>query len=175
MVFDTKFFVERSMNNWPDVKHLFATDDGSLPDIYIRNISHDQTIEIYDWLMKRCKITGDARVWSIEKKQEVLICDLIDPAEAVIDEKVEAFMHGLVELRVDSIELPRLAVTVSKEGISFDYRMGAEWTERAVLALFKLLHQIHLLAPNARIFQTDEGYYSQPNHEFSNAFKSYIA
>ena len=81
--------------------------------------------------MKRCKISGDARVWSIEKKQEVLICDLIDPAEAVIDEKVEAFMHGLVELRVDSIELPRLAVTVSKEGISFDYRMGAEWTERA--------------------------------------------
>jgi len=37
------------MNTWIYVKLLFEIDDGSLPDIYVENLSYDQIVAVYEF------------------------------------------------------------------------------------------------------------------------------
>lgn len=163
------------MNPWPQVKHLFEREDGSLPDIYLKNLSADEIIDIYEWLMKQCEIARNPTLWSIEKQQDIAIRDVSNPARAFVEGRVETFHHCLAELHSCDVALPELSVCVWPDSLSFDYRTGSHWTERNVIALFELLRQISLRAPKANLFQTDEGNYSNPNAEFSEAFTAYVA
>lgn len=163
------------MNPWPRVKHLFERDDGSLPDIFVENLSPDEIVVVYEWLLSQCTIAGDPTLWSLEAEQDVPIREVPYPARAFVQRKVASFRHCLASLVVGKVELPTLSVCVEPEGVSFDYRMGSEWGEREVLALFELLRQLCQLVPNARILQADEGGYSRPNVEFSEALQAYAA
>lgn len=163
------------MKLWHHIKHLFEEDDGSLPDIYVENLSSAETVAVYEWLMGRCEIAHDPKLWSIEEQLDVPIREVSNPARAFVEGRVETFRHCLVGLRSHGIALPELSVCVEPDGLSFDYRMGEHWTECTVLALFELLRQVQRLAPQANIFQTDEGRHSCPNVEFSEAFTAYVA
>lgn len=163
------------MNPWPRVKHLFERDDGSLPDIFVENLSPNETVVVYEWLLSQCTVAGDPTLWSLETKQDVPIREVPYPARAFVQRKVESFRHCLAGLFVGEVELPTLSICLESEGVSFDYRMGSEWDDRKVVALFELLRQLHQLVPNARILQADEGGYLHPNIEFSEALKAYAA
>ena len=163
------------MNLWHHVKHLFEKDDGSLPDIYVENLSSEETVAVYEWLMGQCEIAHNPKLWSVEEQLDVPIREVVNPARAFAEGRVETFRHCLAGLRSYGVALPELSVSVEADGLSFDYRMGKHWTERTVLALFELLRQVQRLAPQARIFQADEGGHSCPNVEFSEAFTAYVA
>jgi hypothetical protein len=163
------------MNLWPRVKRLFETDDGSLPDIYVENLSSDEVVAVYEWLMTQCEIAHSPTLWSVERQQNLAIRDIPNPARAFVEGRVETIHHCLVGLYSHGVSLPELSVSVEPDGLSFDYRMGNHWTERTVLALFELLRKMQQRVPQARIFQTDEGGYPRPNFDFSEAFTAYGA
>lgn len=162
------------INPWQRMKHLFEIEDGSLPDIYVEDLSNDEIVDLYEWLMTQCEIARNPKLWSIEMQKNVPIRDVSRPAKAFVEGKVETFRHCLAELQINGIELPELSVSLEPNGISFDYRTGTEWTEQTAIALLELLRQMLLRAPRSRIFQTGEGAHEQPNIEFSEAFRAYV-
>jgi hypothetical protein len=161
------------MNPWLDVKHLFETDDGMLPDIYVENLSGEQIVSAYDWVMSQCSIAHDPTLWSKAKEIDIPIREVQHPARQFVAGNVETFRHCLTGLSVGGVMLPELSVSVEHGGISFDYRAGDGWNEKTVFALFQFLHHLKMLFPNAYIFQADEGCYSSPNVQFAEALLSF--
>ena len=155
------------------VQRLLEANDGSLPDINVGNLTSEQTVTIYEWLMSQCSIAREPTLWNVGLQQDVLISETPQPARAFVSGSVETFRHCLSGLSIHGIALPELSVSVEAGGLSFDYRMGPEWGKPQVEALFELLSQILELAPDARITRTEEGYHSVPSPEFSAALVEY--
>ena len=153
---------------------LFDTDDGSLPDIFVENLSDKQIIEIYSWIRSISSVYGDPTLWNIKEKQDISIKQIKNPAYLFTIGEVEMFRHGLADLIIDGVEIPSLTISVEKEMVSFDYRMGNEWSTQTLEALFKLLKKIKDIAPNATIIQADEGSYDKPNNKFTEALSNYL-
>ena len=66
-----------------------------------------------------------------------------------------------------------LGIRVDNGALEFDYRMGKEWNEKKVEAVFEFLSLIKDQAPSAEIFRTDEGCYERPSKNFTSAFDEY--
>ena len=162
------------MSPWQRVKHLFEYDDGSLPDIFVKNLSAEDIVVVYEWVMSQCTIIGNPTLWSLEAKSNVAIRELPCPARSLVQGKVEGFHHSLEGLCIGEVELPALAIFVDICGITFDYRMGSEWGEREVLALFEFLRRLRKIVPHASIEQAYEGRDSHPNLEFSETLQTYL-
>ena len=163
------------MNIWNEVKHLFEKDDGSLPDIFISNLTNQELIAIYEWLMSQCEAPQKTTVWSIEKECDVFLHEVPSPASSLCEGRIEYIKHPLEGLSINGILLPLLCIWVFSNEIIIDYRMGNEWSDKKVLALFDLLRCIQQIAPIAPITQADEGDYECKNTEFSQAFKAYCS
>ncbi len=165
----------RCMSSWSLVRHLFEEDDGSLPDIFVEQLSRAETVAVYEWVMSRCALFDAPTAWHIVENRDVLVSSIPRPAQAFVDGVLEMFRHGLVGLSFDGIELPSLTICVESGGVSFDYRKGTEWNERTVEALFSFLAAIKRIAPNAVISQAEEGYSDRPSEAFSSAFEAHEA
>lgn len=163
------------MNLWEELHHLFEIDDGSLPDIFVENISPNESVEIYSWVLSLTKPYGQPTLWSLEEERDIKITELSNPALYYMQGKSESFRHGLVEFEICGTKIPQLSIAVNESGVEFDYRMGAEWGGKELDALFHFLYQIKRLAPTANIFQAYEGGYHKPNKEFSESFDDYVA
>jgi hypothetical protein len=110
------------MNPWLHVKHLFETDDGMLPDIYVENLTSNQIVAAYEWIMGQCSIAHDSMLWSKEKKIDILIREVQHPAKEFVAGNVESFRQCLAGLSIGGVMLPDLSVSVESGGVSFDYR-----------------------------------------------------
>jgi len=159
---------------WNRIWPLFENDDGSLPDIFIEGLTDEQTVQIYNWVLDRSSIYGEPTLWSIVEEKDIPVREIENPAQMFIDRKVEPFRHGLDNLVIEKVELPGLSICVEAGGVSFDYRMGADWTKSCVEALFKFLSMLKSIGPNARVFQADEGGHESPNSLFEEAFQEYM-
>lgn len=160
---------------WPRLRHLFEVDDGSLPDIFIEDLSPEQIVAVYDWLRALCSGPGDSTLWQLDCQDDVLVRDVAHPARDFVQGKVEGFRHGLVGLRMGGVELPPLTVSVDAGGLSMDYRMGPGWNEQTLCALLELLGQVLAVVPHARVLRADEGGHARPNLEFTEALRAYLA
>jgi hypothetical protein len=162
------------MSPWQKVKHLFELNDGSLPDIFVENLSSEELVAVYEWLSNLAEIPRRTTVWSTENQQDIPICEVPFPARAFREGRIASFRHLLVGLSVDGVVLPTLSVCLVSNELSLDYRMGSEWNEQKVAALFELLRNLLRLAPQARIVQADEGSFKAPNVAFSLAFEAFV-
>ena len=108
------------MNLWPKVRHLFEVDDGTLPDIYIQNLTNEQIVLTYEWVMSQCAISQDPVLWSTEKEIDVPICEIQYPAREFVAKRVETFRHLVEGLCICGVTLPQLSVSMEDSGISFD-------------------------------------------------------
>jgi len=151
------------------VRQLFERDDGSLPDIHVCNLTSEQIVLIYEWLMSQCSIARDPTLWNIALDQDVPIRETSQPARAFVSGTVASFRHCLANLSIDGVALPELSVCLEDGGLSFDYRMGPEWGDSEVQALLELFTRIMVLAPNAAISRTDEGVDVIASPEFATA------
>lgn len=160
---------------WIQVHELFDTDDGSLPDILVGNLTSDQVVTIYRWVRSQCEIysnNGDATVWHREHDCDVSIKSLDNPALLATSGRVEPFRHGLTRFTVSGVAIPQLTIEVSANEIGFDYRMGSDWGPSQVTALFDFLWSIQQLAPAATISHSHEGD-SKPTQSFANAWREF--
>ena len=160
---------------WQQVRELFEIDDGSLPDIFVENLSQTEIVAIYEWVMSQCSVFGNPVAWSITDKRDIAIKDISRPAQAFVEGNIEMFRHGLAGLSYDGHKLPELTICVEPEGISFDYRKGSAWNEHVLHALFQLLSEIKRIAPHAAINQAEEGSSNKPSQAFRSAFESFAA
>jgi hypothetical protein len=137
---------------WKELHDLFDTDDGSLPEIQIQNLSSDEVITIFDYLKNACHhLSNNARFWSVEDQESKPINFVPNAAALVTQGRAEPFhvlCHGL---SYGGEVIPDLGVFVFDDQISLDYRMGAEWNAARLKALFGTLRQIKQLAPAVKI------------------------
>ena len=159
----------------PSVMRLFERDDGSLPDINICNLSPEQTVVIYEWLMSQCSIARDPTLFDIALDQDVPIRERPHPARAFVCGAVASFRHCLENLSIGGVSMPELSVCIEDGGLSFDYRMGPEWGDSEVRALLELLSRIKDMAPNAAISRTEEGYEGIASPEFAAALAEHAS
>lgn len=158
---------------WDEVKDLFEHDDGSLPDICVKNLNPREIESIYSWVLSLTEIYGEPTLWSIKDSKDVPVSAYKNPAKDFNAGEVESFHHPLKEFAIGGTTIPMLGIRVGKGAIDFDYRMGKEWGEEQVEALSEFLAQIRDKAPIAKIFQADEGCYEKPNAKFAKAFEQY--
>ena len=161
------------MNPWSEVHHLFETDDGSLPDIYIENVTEQEKENIYNWVMSLTQPSGNPTVWSIKENMDVPLKEIKNPVKEFIQGNIESYRVALEEFNIDGTTIPQLSICVGTDGIEFDYRMGKEWGNNEVKSLFSFLSSIRNMARKAKIFQAYEGEYESPNREFTESFERY--
>lgn len=154
--------------------HLFENDDGSLPDIFVENISANESIEIYSWVLSLTKPYGEPTLWSLEEERDIKVSDIPNPAQYYVQGKSESFRHCLEEFEINGTKIPQLTIALNESRVEFDYRMGKEWGEKELNALFEFLYRIKLIVTGAKITHAHEGYHFKPNTEFSKLFESYV-
>ncbi|KEZ04693.1 hypothetical protein GQ57_16555 [Burkholderia sp. MSh2] len=141
-----------------------------MPDFFVDDLTSDQVVTVYDWVMSQCKASENATAWHITAQKDLPIGAIHEPARAYVAGEIESFRHGLVGLSIDGIELPYLTICVEgRECMSFDYRKGPEWNAHAITALLEMFARIHELAPNARIWHTEVGCGHRPTSHFAEA------
>jgi hypothetical protein len=167
--------VMSNMNNteiWHKIGHLFEKDDGSLPDIFVENLTNEQIVTVYNWVVSEAGIYGEPTLWSIKEERDIPVKEIDNPAQKFIDKEVEIFRHGLNDLIINGIKIPHLTISVEVGGVSFDYRKGKDWSSKEVRALLDFLLHIDRIAPDSKIFQAEEGSYEKPSIEFEELFQS---
>ena len=159
---------------WTKLRHLFEHDDGSLPDIYISNISESEMKLIYAYILSISKVPVGPTLWSLTENRDIKISDISDPLQYFLDDKCSPFRHGLDNLNIENVFLPYLTISVDgKDEISFDYRMGKEWSELEFNALIQMLCKIKNISLKSRIYHADEGGYNDRcNGEFESELKN---
>ncbi|QGW83793.1 hypothetical protein [Variovorax paradoxus] len=159
-----------SMSPWLQIADLFDKDDGSLPDIFVDNLSPEQIEQVYDWVMSQCVVVGDPSAWHVTEQKDIPLRAVPAPAKAFVNGEIETFRHGLGGLTIGGCELPLLTVSLETPTcISFDYRSGPEWNERTITAFLQFVLGIREQAPNARIWRTEEGAWDRPSSKFTAA------
>jgi len=166
--------VRGRVNYWSMVRNLFEVNDGSLPDIFVEDLTQTEIIEIYEWLMSQAQIARDPTAWSPSENRDIPLREIENPIRAYFAGSIESVFHCLSGLSINGVLLPELSVMIEPTAVSFDYRMGPEWREPELLALFHMLRSILRIAPSARIFHAHEGLSASPNVEFSEAFNLYV-
>ncbi|WP_162246085.1 hypothetical protein [Variovorax sp. Root318D1] len=165
-----------SMSPWLQIAHLFDRDDGSLPDVFVDNLSSEQLVKIYGWVMSQCVVLGNPSTWHVAEEKDIALKAISDPAKAFLDGEIKTFRHGLGGLTINGCVLPLLTISLETPTcISFDYRSGSEWNERTITAFLQFVFGIREQAPNARIWRTDEGAWDRPSSKFTAALKQFEA
>jgi hypothetical protein len=159
---------------WQELHDLFDTDDGSLPEIQIRNLASDEVIAIFDYLQNAChQLAKSASFWSIEDQEDKPINSVPNAAALVTQGRAEAFHVLCQELNYGGEVIPDIGVFVFDDQINLDYRMGAEWNAGKLKALFEILQEIIRIAPAAKI--TIEEYALQKvRKHFEETWKRYL-
>ncbi len=161
------------MTPWTIVKHLFDFYDG-FPDIKMENLSEREMLLVFDTLVSFCEPNHDPKVWSLERRKNALINEIIHPEREFGEGRFEYFSHQLTGLRVGGVELFDVDIWAEDDLLALDYKPGDDWDEYRVFALFKLLYQLQQQIPGVCFTYSYEGC-SHSNPEFAKAFKVFCS
>ncbi len=128
--------------NWDELLSVFGTNDGSLPDIELNNLSGEEVIRGYAFVRDHsgCISSTGHYYWSIANQCEVPFSYEDNPAEYVVSGKAESFHVCFDGVKSPSGKrVPELGLFVFADSLSFDYRMGAGWNEEALQGLFEMI------------------------------------
>lgn len=127
---------------WDKLLRVFGTNDGSLPDIELNNLSGEEVIRGYDFVRNHseCISSTGHYYWSIANQCEVPFSYEDNPAEYVVSGQAECFHVCFDGVRSPSGKrVPELGLFVFTDSLSFDYRMGPDWTEEALQGVFEMI------------------------------------
>jgi hypothetical protein len=137
---------------WKELHYIFDTDDGSLPEIWIMNLSQEGVVAIFAFLQHACgTIANSAVFWSLEDHQEQPINSVPNAADLVVKARAEPFHFVCEGLTYKSVVLPEIGVFVFGDQIALDYKMGKEWDAVKLNALFGILKELKRTDSRARI------------------------
>lgn len=128
---------------WQDVRALFEADDGSLPEIRIAYRNTPATAIGYEQLVTSAAgVVSHAYFWSKVREEEVPLDAVPNAAALVVSGEAEPFHVVLNAITSNDVMIPKVGVFVFPSELVLDYRMGAEWRESEVVALFELLSKL---------------------------------
>jgi len=128
---------------WKELHHQFDTDDGSLPEIWIMNLSRQGVAAIFSYLQHACQtIANSAVFWSREDQQDKPVNSVANAAALVVEGRAEPFHCVCHGLSYEGVVLPDIGVFVCDDQIAIDYRMGQEWNALKLKALFGMLKKL---------------------------------
>lgn len=156
---------------WDQLHDLFDTNDGSLPDIEINNLSGSEVVAICAYLQSQFELTSNQQyLWSKNKDKDVPF----DSAENAVylvatgeAEQMHLAMRGLIS---DATTIPNIGIFAYKDSIGLYYRMGPEWGLVELNALFLCFCEIQKIAPSAEITLPPMDY---GNDRFALALRQY--
>ena len=159
---------------WQELHYLFDTDDGSLPEIWIMNLSKDGVVAVFSYLQNASnRITSSASFWSIEDQQDKPVNSVPNAADCVIQGRAEAF-HCLLEgLAYNGVVIPDIGVFIFDDQVSLDYRMGREWDARKLKALFDILKELKRIDPGAKVSMENSALRKVRRH-FENTWDKFL-
>jgi hypothetical protein len=156
-----------------DIFNLFQADDGSLPDIFVTNLTTEQVETAYAWVLSHSTVSGKLLTCDILGKEEFEI-PYKDAATHFNLSNTQTIRFSLEGLHFNGSNLSGLTIALEEKGeLSFDYRMGPEWDEACITAFFELLSGIKNIAQSAQLFHSDDGDRDNPNTEFAKVFTNY--
>ncbi|MFK8012477.1 MAG: hypothetical protein AB8B80_10575 [Marinicellaceae bacterium] len=130
------------IENWDSLVEIFGTDDGSLPDIELDNLSGDEVIRGYEFIRNHSdRISSkEPSYWSTSKDCDVSFTYGDNPAIHVVSSEAESFHLCFDGIKSPSgLRVPELGLFVFSDCLSFDYRMGPQWNKQSVQGLFELI------------------------------------
>jgi hypothetical protein len=137
---------------WEELHYLFDTDDGSLPEISIMNLSKDGVVAIFSYLQCNChNIANNASFWSIEDQQDKPIDSVPNAAALVVQRRAEPFHFVCEGLAYMGQVIPDIGVFVFDDQINLDYQMGQEWNATKLKALFGILKDLKRIEAGAKV------------------------
>lgn len=137
---------------WKELHDLFDSDDGSLPEIWITNLSQVGVVAGFHYLQHACHSIADNTVfWSIEEQQDKPIDSVPNAAALVVAGHAEPFHFLCGGLTYGGEAIPNLGVCVFDDQIKLDYRMGEEWNGAKLEALFGILKELKRIDPGAKV------------------------
>lgn len=130
------------IENWDNLLEVFGTDDGSLPDIELYNLSGDEVIHGYEFIRNHAdRISSiEPSYWSTLKDCDVHFSFEDNPAIQVVSGEAESFhlcFNGVIS--PSGKHIPELGLYVFTDCLSLDYRMGPQWNKQAIQGLFELI------------------------------------
>jgi hypothetical protein len=142
---------------WSKLHDLFDTNDGSLPDIELGNLTASEIKSIYAYLRFNSKmVSHKSCFWSTIAQEEVPIDSVENAASLVLSGEAESFHIVIGELFIGGAVIPDLGIAIFQNSIILDYRMGEEWGNTELESLFILFSKIRELAPLVNIeYQTN--------------------
>jgi hypothetical protein len=128
------------------LRQIFATNDGSLPDIYFNFQGERMVAEAYTVVQQYASslVSQEAYYWSKTTQRECPIQLGDNPAVHFLSGEAECFhvVFGGVTSATGS-HIPDLGVSVLNDDFfGLDYRMGPEWSDRAIVGLLDLMCEL---------------------------------
>ena len=158
---------------WESLRDMFETDDGSLPDVYILNLSGRSVSKIWAYLRESSgTLVGDSSFWNRAKAKSVAVDSVPNAAKLVVNGEAESFHVVLHGISLNGALTPDLGVFVFPDAIYLDYRMGHEWGAQGLDAFFALLHKLKSFDKNALVTLPPESPVEE-KRRFAKAFSEY--
>lgn len=163
------------MDLWHEFQSLFDSNDGSLPEIDIENVSPAGLARMWTYLRTIASdYAGDAWFWDKRNDRQTGLDSVPNPAALVVAGEAEIFHTVLQGITFFGTVIPNLGVFVFQDAISLDYRMGGDWNAAKVSALFELLRQLQRIDSNAQISLSKTYFSSDWRERFTAAFTRYV-
>jgi hypothetical protein len=161
---------------WNELRDLFDTDDGSLPEVRVDYRDSSATVSGYALLRGRAArvVSDNACFWSKTHDAERPLDSVSNAAALVVSGEAEAFHVVLGGIRSRSVAISDLGVFVFPNQLALDYRMGPAWGPKELEALFGLLGELASLDPDASL-SLEEGVLPDVVVRFQNAWRRWSA
>lgn len=158
---------------WNNLHDMFDTDDGSLPEICISNLSGTGVKDIWTRLTQLgASLNDGASFWHIARDEDVLVDAVPNAAELVVSGEAASFHVCLRGIAFDGAVIPELGVFVFADSICLDYRMGPEWGPAQLRSLFELLNQLQSIDKDS-VVSLPEEFNSEVRNQFATAFAEF--
>ena len=163
------------MNLWSTFHSIFATDDGTLPEIDISHVTPAGLARMWMYLRSSALgYAGDAWFWHHGTEHETSLDSVPNAAALVVTGEAEVFHTVLNGISYFGSVIPDLGVFVFQDAIALDYRMGHDWNAANLTALFELLCQLQQIDQSAHISLSPTFFHPKWQIEFRAAFAAYV-
>ena len=157
---------------WNELRDLFETDDGSLPEVWVAYVDPVATVAGYALLRRRAArfVSENAWFWSKVHDAERPVDSVLNASALVVSGEAEAFHVVFGGIRSRNSIIPDLGVSVLPDQLALDYRMGPEWGPSELEALFGLLDDLLALDLGATL-SLEDGVPADAAARFQNAWR----
>lgn len=153
---------------WNQLRQSFEHDDGSLPEIDLRNLDPAAIQGVFGalWSRGRDVTAGGGSYHDRRDKQTKSIGSAEEAASLVCSGEADSIHVVLEGLECAGSPIPDLGVLVHPDSVTLDYRMGPAWGPQQLTALLGLLCEIAETAPAVVV-------HHESSSAFANAWQRY--